>query len=63
MTASWSGPYVGSTEYKRGSRASLVANGRLPSDRRWQTTHHVQLAAALAMVKDKPSAALKKRRP
>jgi hypothetical protein len=25
--------------------------------------HHVQLAAVLAMVKDKPSAALKKRRP
>jgi hypothetical protein len=29
----------------------------------WQTTHHGQFAAVLALVKDKPSAALKKRRP
>jgi hypothetical protein len=28
------GTYMGSTEYKRGSRQSLVANGRLPSGHR-----------------------------
>jgi hypothetical protein len=29
----------------------------------WQTTRYGQFAAVLALVKDKPSAALKKRRP
>jgi hypothetical protein len=37
-----------------------VANGRLPSDHR--VANH-PMAAVLALVKDKPSAALKKRRP
>jgi hypothetical protein len=42
----------------------LAANGRLPSDHR-AADHpdHGQPAAVLASVKDKPSAALKKRRP
>ncbi len=42
----------------------LVANGRLPSDHRvvnYPITG--QPAAVLALVKDKPSAALNKRRP
>jgi hypothetical protein len=41
----------------------LVANGRLPSDRLANGPDHGQRAAVLAIVKDKPSAALKKRRP
>jgi hypothetical protein len=42
----------------------LVANGRLPSDHRVvKPPDHGQPAAVLALVKDKPSAALKKRRP
>jgi hypothetical protein len=45
------------------ARRSLAASGRLPSDRECQTTRSRQPAAVLAMVKDKPSAALKKRRP
>jgi hypothetical protein len=53
----------GSTEYKRGSRLT-AANGRLPSDpQRGQPPDRRQPAAVLASVKDKPSAALKKRRP
>jgi hypothetical protein len=57
-------PYGGSTEYKRGSRDQSRANGRLPSDHRaGQPPDRRQPAAVLALVKDKPSAALKKRRP
>jgi hypothetical protein len=41
----------------------IAANGRLPSDHRAETPRSPQPAAALASVKDKPSAALKKRRP
>src|SRR4030095_16375465 len=47
----------------------LAANGRLPSDHRGaapprgRPPDHGQPAAVLASVKDKPSAALKKRRP
>jgi hypothetical protein len=57
-------PHTGSTEYKRGSRDQsrpmagsprIIARAK-PPDRR-------QPAAVLALVKDKPSAALKKRRP
>jgi hypothetical protein len=42
----------------------LVANGRLPSDHR-VVNHPItgSLPSMLALVKDKPSAALKKRRP
>jgi hypothetical protein len=55
---------MGSTEYKRGSRGDgsrpvagfpRIANTKPPD--------HGHPAAVLAMVKDKPSAALKKRRP
>jgi hypothetical protein len=55
---------MGSTEYKRGSRGDRsrpvagfprIASAKPPD--------HGQPAAVLAMVKDKPSAALKKRRP
>jgi hypothetical protein len=53
---------MGSTEYKRGSRQSLVTSGRLPSGHR-VATRSQQFAAVLALVKDEPSAALKKRRP
>jgi len=41
----------------------LAANGRLPSDHRGRPPDHGQPAVVLASVKDKPSAALKKRRP
>ena len=42
----------------------IAANGRLPSDHRaGQSSDRLQPAAVLASVKDKPSAALKKRRP
>jgi len=41
----------------------IAANGRLPSDHRAQPPDRRQPAAVLASVKDKPSAALKKRRP
>jgi hypothetical protein len=42
----------------------IAANGRLPSDHR-AANHPIagEPAAVLASVKDKPSAALKKRRP
>jgi hypothetical protein len=42
----------------------LVANGRLPSDHR-EANHPItsSLPLVFALVKDKPSAALKKRRP
>jgi len=56
------GIYMGLTEYKHGSRRLVVANGRLPSDHRVATTRS-QPAAVLALVKDKPLAALQKRRP
>jgi len=39
----------------------IATNSRLPSDHR--VADHGQFAAVLALVKDKPSAALKKRRP
>jgi hypothetical protein len=54
---------MGSTEYKHGSRA--IARGRWQASlgSRRQPTRSRQPAAVLAMVKDKPSAALKKRRP
>jgi hypothetical protein len=42
----------------------LVANGRLPlGSSRGKPPDRGQFAAVLALVKDKPSAALKKRRP
>jgi hypothetical protein len=64
MTASWSGPYVGSTEYKRGSRAIARGQWQAPlGSSRGKSLDRGQPAAVLAFVKDKPSAALKKRRP
>lgn len=41
----------------------IAANGRLPSDHPHGLPDRRQPAAVLASVKDKPSAALKKRRP
>ena len=41
----------------------LATSGRLPSDRECQTIRPRQSAVVLAMVKDKPTAALKERRP
>jgi hypothetical protein len=64
MTASWSGTYMvqPNTSVVRGRFAR--ANGRLPSDHRVANhPDHGQFAAVLALVKDKPSATLKKRRP
>jgi hypothetical protein len=55
---------MGSTEYKRGSRGDCprpVAG--FPRIASAKPHDHGQPAAVLAMVKDKPSAALKKRRP
>jgi hypothetical protein len=64
MTASWSGPYMGSTEYKRGSRAIARGQWQAPlGSPRGKPPDHGQPAAVLASVKDEPSAALKKRRP
>ena len=64
MTASWSGPYMGSTEYKRGSRAIARGQWQAPlGSSRGKPPDHGQPAAVLALVKDKPSAALNKRRP
>jgi hypothetical protein len=63
MTASWSGPIRGSTEYKRGSRALARGQWQAPLGSLGEPPDHEQLAAVLAIVKDKPSAALKKRRP
>jgi hypothetical protein len=58
------GTLHGSTEYKRGSRAIARGQCRLPSDHRVANQpDHGQFAAVLALVKDKPSAALMKRRP
>jgi hypothetical protein len=37
------GPCMGSTEYKRGSRQSLVTNGRLPSGHRAHPPDHGSL--------------------
>ena len=58
------GPYMvqPNTSVVRGRL--LVANGRLPlGSSRGKPPDHGQFAAVLALVKDKPSAALKKRRP
>ena len=64
MSASWSGPYMGSTEYKRGSRAIARGQWQAPlGSSRGEQADHGRPAAVLALVKDKPSAALKKRRP
>jgi hypothetical protein len=58
------GTYTGSTEYKRGSRAIARGQWQAPlGSSRAQPTDRRQFAVALASVKDKPSAALKKRRP
>ena len=55
---------MGSTEYKRGSRAIARGQWQAPlGSSRGKPPDHAQPAAVLAMVKDKPSAALKKRRP
>jgi hypothetical protein len=56
-------PIPGSTEYKRGSRDQSRPMAGSPRIIAWQTTRSRQFAAVLALVKDKPSAALKKRRP
>jgi hypothetical protein len=63
MTASWSGPIWVQPNTSVVHGRLLVANGRLPSDRLANGPDHGQRAAVLAIVKDKPSAALKKRRP
>jgi hypothetical protein len=63
MTASWSGPDTGSTEYKHGSRAIARGQWQAPLGSRGKPPDYGQPAAVLAFVKDKPSAALKKRRP
>jgi hypothetical protein len=55
---------MGSTEYKRGSRAIARGQWQAPlGSSRGEPPDHGQSAAVLALVKDKPSAALKKRRP
>jgi hypothetical protein len=55
MTASWSGPYKGSTEYKRGSRAIARGQWQAPlGSSRGKPPDHGQPAAVLALVKDKP---------
>jgi len=55
MTASWSGPYMGSTEYKRGSRAIARGQWQAPlGSSRGKPPDHGQPAAVLALVKDKP---------
>ena len=52
---------MGSTEYKRGSRAIARGQWRAPlGSSRGEQADHGQPAAVLALVKDKPSAALKK---
>src|SRR6516225_10473856 len=54
----------GSTEYKRGSRAIARGQWQAPlGSPRGKPPDHGQFAAVLALVKDKPSATLKKRRP
>src|ERR1700675_3007096 len=58
------GTLHGSTEYKRGSRAIARGQWQAPlGSSRGKPPDHGQFAAVLALVKDKPSAALKKRRP
>jgi hypothetical protein len=58
------GTLHGSTEYKRGSRAIARGQWQAPlGSSRGRPPDHGQFAAVLASVKDKPSAALKKRRP
>src|SRR5262249_60685852 len=53
MTASWSGPYMGSTEYKRGSRAIARGQRQAPlGSSRGKPPDHVQPAAVFALVKD-----------
>ena len=55
---------MGSTEYRASFAPMLAADGRLPRIiARAQPPDHGQPAAVLAFVKDKPSAALKKRVP
>ena len=52
------------TEYKRGSRAIACGQWQAPlGSSRGKPHDRGRFAAVLAMVKDKPSAALKKRRP
>jgi hypothetical protein len=51
---------MGSTEYKRGSRAIARGQWQAPlGSSRGEQADHGQPAAVLALVKDKPSAALK----
>ena len=58
------GTLHGSTEYKRGSRAIARGQWQAPlGSSRGNPPDHGQPAAVLALVKDKPSAALNKRRP
>ena len=58
------GTVYGLTEYKRGSRAIVRGQWQAPlGSLRGNDPDHGQFAAVLARVKDKPSAALKKRRP
>src|SRR6202140_1241152 len=58
------GTLHGSTEYKRGSRAIARGQWQAPlGSSRGKPPDHGQFAAVLALVEDKPSAALKKRRP
>jgi hypothetical protein len=55
---------MGSTEYKRGSRAIARGQWQAPlGSSRGEQADHGQPAAVLALVKDKPSAAMKKHRP
>jgi hypothetical protein len=52
---SWSGPYMGSTEYKRGSRAIARGQWQAPlGSSPGKPPDHGQPAAVLALVKDKP---------
>jgi hypothetical protein len=57
------GTHVGSTEYKRGSRDCSRPMAGSPRIIAQRITRSRQPAAVLASVKDKPTAALKKRRP
>src|SRR5258705_502376 len=64
LPISWSGPYMvqPNTSVVRGRL--LVANGRLHlGSSRLKPPHQGKFSAVLSLVKDKPSAALKKRRP
>jgi hypothetical protein len=62
MTASWSGS-PDPTEYKLVAH-SIAHNGRLPSDHQWCLGPTIDSVPSCSRpLKDKPSAALKKRRP